>query len=855
MSIDVGKAIGYLDLDTSGFTSGFDRALQNLKVFEDKSSTFSDKLSGIGSSMTSAGKSLTTSVTLPIVGLGAAAVKTAADFDSAMSEVSAISGATGTDFELLRDKAAEMGAKTKFSASESAEAMKYMAMAGWKTEDMLEGIEGIMNLAAASGENLGSVSDIVTDALTAFGLSAKDSAHFSDVLAAASNNANTNVSMLGESFKYVAPVAGALGFSVEDTSVALGLMANSGIKASQAGTALRTTLTNMAKPTDDMQYAMDALGVSLTDGEGNMKSFMDIMKDLRSGFKGGQITQEEYKESYDRLTQEWQNGTLKTKDYAKALNQLRIKLDGTTEAEQAELAAMLAGKEGMSGLLAIVNTSDEDFQKLSDSIYAADGTAQKMADTMLDNLGGQLTILKSTLEGIAISFGDILMPAIRKVTEKLQEFAEWLNNLSDEEKEQIVKIAAIAAAIGPALLVLGKLFSTLSTISSTVSKVIQGFKLFGLSLPTVAIVAGIAAIAAAFITLWNTNEEFREKITEIWNGIKEKFQEFGQTIVDKLNEMGFDFENFGEVIKAAWQAICDFLAPIFEGAFQLVQDVLGTALDVLVGLFDVFAGIFTGDWERVWNGIKEIFSSIWEGIKKVFTTVTDTIKKLLGTWLDDIKKKWEERWNKIKTFFSDTWDKMKTGFTKKKEEIGEKIKGFVNDIKDWFSKLPENLLSIGKNLVEGLWNGIKSMWNWVNEKITGFANGIINGFKNIFGIASPSKVMKSQGSFLMQGLANGISSSVGLVKSQIGAVADTINDTLDEAFDTARTIKVDTDFTTDDAKSAVHMIRASSARTSSMQGSSQTENTYNFYSPEAVTPTKAAKLLRQTAQQMSLGFT
>jgi len=855
MSIDVGKAIGYLDLDTSGFTSGFDRALQNLKVFEDKSATFNDKLAGLGSSMTSAGKSLTTGVTLPIVGLGTVAVKTAADFDSAMSEVKAISGATGTDFEQLRDKAKEMGAKTKFSASEAAEAMKYMAMAGWKTEDMLEGIEGIMNLAAASGENLGSTSDIVTDALTAFGLSASDSAHFSDVLAAASNNANTNVSMLGESFKYVAPVAGALGYSVEDTSVALGLMANSGIKASQAGTALRTTLTNMAKPTDDMLYAMNALGVSLTDEEGNMKSLMDIMEDLRSGFKGGQISQEEYEESADRLTKQWESGKLSNKDYAKALNQLRIQLHGTTEAEQAELAAMLAGKEGMSGLLAIVNASDEDFQKLSDSIYAADGTAQDMADTMLDNLGGQLTILKSTLEGVAISFGDILMPAIEKIVDKIQEFAEWLNGLSDEEKEQIVKIAGIVAAIGPALLILGKVFKAVSEIGSTVKNVIKAFGLLGKALPTVAIVAGIAILVGAFVHLWKTNEEFRDNITEIWNGIKEKFQEFGQTIVDKLNEMGFDFEDFGEVIKAAWQAICDFLAPIFEGAFQLVQDILGTALDVLTGLFDVFAGIFTGDWKRVWEGIKKVFSSIWEGIKKVFTTITDTIKKLLGTWLDDVKKKWEERWNKIKNFFSDTWDKMKTGFTKKKEEIGEKIKGFVDDIKDWFSKLPENLLSIGKNLVEGLWNGISSMWNWVNEKVTGFANGIINGFKNIFGIASPSKVMKSQGSFLMQGLANGISSSVGLVKSQIGAVADTINDTLDEAFDTARTIKVDTDFTADDAKSAVHMIRASSARTSPMQGSSQTENTYNFYSPEAVTPTKAAKLLRQTAQQMSLGFT
>lgn len=812
MSIDVGKAIGYLDLDTSGFSSGFGRALNDLKVFEDKTATFGDKLAGLGSSFTSAGSTLTKTVTLPIAGIGAAAVKTSADFDSAMSEVKAISGATGEDFDLLRDKAKEMGAKTKFSASESAEAMKYMAMAGWKTEDMLSGIEGIMNLAAASGENLGSVSDIVTDALTAFGLSAKDSAHFSDVLAAASNNANTNVSMLGESFKYVAPVAGSLGFSVEDTSVALGLMANSGIKASAAGTSLRTILTNLVKPTSEMQTAMDELGLSITDDEGNMKSLNEIMRDLRSGF------------------------------------------DSLSESEQANVAASLAGKEGMSGLLAIVNTSEDDFNNLSEAIGSADGTAQTMSDTMLNNLGGQLTILKSSLEGLAISIGDILMPVVQKITEKVQKIVDYLNNLDDEEKEQIVQIAAIVAAIGPVLLILGNLFKSISNISSAVSGVVKAFGLLGSALPTVAIVAGVAAIAAAFVTLWNTNEEFRNNITETWENIKQKFNDFGQGIVDRLNEMGFDFEDFGEVIKAAWQGICDFLAPIFEGAFKLVEDVLGTALDVLTGLFDVFSGIFTGDWKRVWEGIKEIFSGVWNGIKKVFTTITDTIKKLLGDWLDKTKQKWEERWNKIKTFFSDAWTNMKTSVTNKAKEIGDKISGFVSDIKDWFSDLPGNLLQIGKDLVTGLWDGIKSSINWINEKITNFGNTILNGFKSVFGIHSPSKEMKSQGSFLMQGLAKGIESSVGVVKSQIASVADTINATLDEAFDTARTIRVDTDFTANDAKSAVKMVNISGSGTA-VAPPSQTANTYNFYSPQAVTPTKAAKLLRQTAQQMSLGFT
>lgn len=289
-----------------------------------------------------------------------AAVKVGTSFEAEMSKVSAISGATGETLQALTDKAKEMGVKTKFSASESAEAMEYMAMAGWKTEDMLSGIEGVMNLAAASGESLATTSDIVTDALTAFGMSASDSTHFADVLAAASSNANTNVSMMGETFKYVAPVAGALGYSVEDCGVAIGLMANSGIKAGQAGTALRSILSRMTKPTTEVQEAMDQLGISLTDSQGNVKSLDAVMGDLRTSFKG------------------------------------------LSKAEQTQLASSIAGQEAMSGLLAIVNASDADFSKLKSSIYNADGAAAEMAATMQDNLSGQLTILKSEAEGLGI---------------------------------------------------------------------------------------------------------------------------------------------------------------------------------------------------------------------------------------------------------------------------------------------------------------------------------------------------------------------------------------------------------------------------------------------------------------------
>lgn len=320
-----------------------------------------------------------------ITAMAGYAVKVGSDFEAGMSKVSAISGAAGADFEKLSDKAKEMGAKTKFSAAEAASAFEYMAMAGWKTEDMLSGIEGVMDLAAASGESLAVTSDIVTDALTAFGMSAKESGHFADVLAAASSNANTNVSMMGETFKYVAPVAGALGFSAEDTAVAIGLMANSGIKAGQAGTSLRSIMTRLAKPTDDVAIAMDELGISITNSDGSMKSLNEIMGDLRSGFAG------------------------------------------LSEAEKTNMAATIGGQEAMSGLLAIVNASDGDFRKLQTSIYSCDGAAKGMAETMQNNLKGSLTILGSAAEGFGIKIYEKMQVPLRKAVDA---GTEGVNRLS-----------------------------------------------------------------------------------------------------------------------------------------------------------------------------------------------------------------------------------------------------------------------------------------------------------------------------------------------------------------------------------------------------------------------------------------
>lgn len=527
---------------------------QNLRSLQNQAATTNatlakideagEKLQNIGSSVENVGKKFLT-VTAAVTGIGTAAVKTAADFDSEMSKVSAISGATGDNFDQLRAKAREMGAKTKFSASEAASAMEYMAMAGWKTSDMLNGIEGIMNLAAASGEDLATTSDIVTDALTAFGLSAADSGHFADILAAASSNANTNVSMMGETFKYCAPIAGALGFSAKDTAEAIGLMANSGIKASQAGTSLRTIMNNLSVEVTFVGKNIGEVTIATSNADGSMRSLNDILADCRVAFSG------------------------------------------LSESEKAANAEALVGKNAMSGFLALMNSSETDINKLRGAIENCDGASESMAETMQDNLNGQLTILKSQLEELAISFGDILMPTIRKIVSAVQQFVDKLNSMDKSTRETIIKIGLLAASIGPLLIVLGKTISTVGTAMRGFSSLAKGVRLLithvgsasgvfsklgvvlgGLSGPVVAVVAVIGTLVAAFMNLWNTNEEFRTAITGIWNDIVSKVKGFCDQLTQRINGLGFDFKDVTEVLKAVWDGFCQVLAPLFEGAFS-----------------------------------------------------------------------------------------------------------------------------------------------------------------------------------------------------------------------------------------------------------------------------------------------
>lgn len=497
---------GSIRIDTKVDTGGFNSGLSKMKTIASKGAA------AITASLAA--------VSTAVIGGGTAAVKVGSSFESAMDKVSAISGASGDDLIALTDKAKEMGASTKFSASESAEALQYMAMAGWQTEDMLDGISGIMSLAAADGLDLATTSDIVTDALTAFGLQSKDSSHFADVLAKASSSANTNVSMLGESFKYVAPLAGTMGYSVEDISVALGLMANASVKGSMAGTSLKTALANLSAPTKNMKDVMDKYKISMTGANDEALPLIDVIKELRNKF------------------------------------------GGLSESEQSAAASTLFGKEAMSGMLAIINASDSDFTKLVDNINNADGAAENMAETMQDNLQGQITIFKSSLEGLGIElYGGLQEPLknaaveaqgyVNRLTEAFKD--DGLTGMIEEAGNIFGELAVKAAEHAPEMVEAAFSFlqSFIEGIASNSDKLIESAKKI------------VSTIVDNLVKLLPS--EVQKPVTEAVENIKKSFQNGGlrsaiNTVKNVIKNLGKVITNIAKVVLPPLSKAVDFLA-------------------------------------------------------------------------------------------------------------------------------------------------------------------------------------------------------------------------------------------------------------------------------------------------------
>lgn len=604
------------------------------------------------------------------------------NFTSTMSEVSAISGATGEDFEKLEACAREYGATTVFSASNAAEALKYMSLAGWDADQSTSALGGVLNLAAASGMELGAASDMVTDYLSAFAMEAGDAAYFADLLSYAQSHSNTTAEALGEAYKNCAANLNAAGQDVETVTSLLEGMANQGYKGSEAGTAMAAIMRDITNGMKDGAIKIGETSVAVMDAQGNFRDLTDILTEVEAA------------------------------------------TNGMGDAERAVALSSTFTADSTKGLNLILNEGMDNIAGYEEELRGASGSAEEMANIMNDNLSGDVAAMNSAFEELGLKIYDALESKLRAgvqfITNGVIPAIEWLGGHIPEVTIAVSGLGAVIAAMN-----WGTISSKITMVKGALVKLAAA--LGGVSLPAIAIIAVITAVALAFTNLWKNNEEFRNKITAIWDGIKAKFDEFGQGIVDRLNALGFEFEDITEVMKAVWDGFCEVLAPIFEGVFQQISNILNEALDILTGLFDIFAGIFTGDWDMVWQGVQEVFGAVWDFVVATFENWISTFTSLADTVLGWFGTDWETVWTNVKTFFSDTWNAISSFFS----EILTGIKTFFTDTWNAIVSFFSGILSGIYSSVTGTMTEIHDTFTNIWDSITGFLSGAWETIKNI----------------------------------------------------------------------------------------------------------------------------
>lgn len=604
------------------------------------------------------------------------------NFTSTMSEVSAISGATGEDFEKLEACAREYGATTVFSASNAAEALKYMSLAGWDADQSTSALGGVLNLAAASGMELGAASDMVTDYLSAFAMEAGDAAYFADLLSYAQSHSNTTAEALGEAYKNCAANLNAAGQDVETVTSLLEGMANQGYKGSEAGTAMAAIMRDITNGMKDGAIKIGETSVAVMDAQGNFRDLTDILTEVEAA------------------------------------------TNGMGDAERAVALSSTFTADSTKGLNLILNEGMDNIAGYEEELRGASGSAEEMANIMNDNLSGDVAAMNSAFEELGLKIYDALESKLRAgvqfITNGVIPAIEWLGGHIPEVTIAVSGLGAVIAAMN-----WGTISSKIAMVKGSLVKLAAA--LGGVSLPAIAIIAVITAVALAFTNLWKNNEEFRNKITAIWDGIKAKFDEFGQGIVDRLNALGFEFEDITEVMKAVWDGFCEVLAPIFEGVFQQISNILNEALDILTGLFDIFAGIFTGDWDMVWQGVQEVFGAVWDFVVATFENWISTFTSLADTVLGWFGTDWETVWTNVKTFFSDTWNAISSFFS-----------GILTGIKTFFTDTWNAIVSFFSGILSGIYSSVTGTMTEIHDtftniwdSITGFLSGAWETIKNI----------------------------------------------------------------------------------------------------------------------------
>ena len=725
------------------------------------------------------------------------------NFDTSMSKVGAVSGAAADELTLLRDKAKEMGSTTKFTATEAAEAFNYMAMAGWKTEDMLNGIDGVLNLAAASGADLATTSDIVTDALTAMGYGAGDAGRLADVMAAAASNANTNVEMMGATFQYAAPLVGALGMNMEDTAVAIGLMANAGIKGEKAGTALRSILTRLSTDAGASSKSLGALGT---------------------------LTEE--------LGVQFYNTDGSVRDLSAILNEARVAWADLTAEEQSNYAKKIAGQNAISGWLALMNASTDDVNKLTDAINNSTGAAENMAAQMLDNLGGDMTLFQSKLEGTQIALYEKFEPALRKGVDALSKLLDVFNWLIENGAEVTAVITGVATAVGTFMLIINKtaILAAFTKGITAIKTAMLGLNATLLANPIGIVIALIAGLVAAFVVLWNKSEAFRE----FWISLWEKVQAMASEAITAIKDF---FSGLWEGVQEAVQNAYTFVTELWGTISEWFNDnVIQPVATFFTTLFDTIKQTADKTWQAIQNTARTIATwvntNVFQPIIKFFQPVITffreafTIIKQLGegAW-NAIKLIWSQakEWfneaviKPVKAYFTDLWNNIKDAAS----TAWEFIKGIWAAVSTWFNEtVVQPVANFFTTLWEGIknaastaWENIKIAWNtastWFNDTVikpvekffTGMWDGLKKGageawegikkvfsvvtdwFKNTFSAAWQAvKDVFSTGGKIFDGIKDGIVAAFkvvvnGIIKAINKIIAvpfNAINDTLDK---------------------------------------------------------------------------
>lgn len=698
-----------------------------------------EKLKTVGDNISSAGQKLLP-VTAGVTALGTAAVSTAANFESSMSQVQAtmgitkdamstVNGESVNTMDTLSALAKKMGSETAFSASECAEALNYLALAGYDTQQMCDTLPTVLNLAAAGGIDLAAASDMVTDAMSALGMGVDEAGTMVDQMTKTASTTNTSVAQLGEGILTIGATAKTVKGGTAELNTALGILANNGIKGAEGGTHLRNVILSLQNPTDKAAACMEQLGLDVYDSEGNMRSLNDILGDLNTS------------------------------------------MDGMTAEEKSNIIGKIFNKTALSSVNALLANTGDTWDDLQQSIIDSDGAAQQMADTQLDNLQGQITILKSALEGLAISFGELLMPAIKTIVGWVQQFVDWLNGMDEGTKKVVTTIALLAAALGPVLIVIGKVVSAVGTIMTIVPKVagvintvktaFAALNTTMLANPIFLIIAAITALVAAFIYLWNTNEDFRQFWINLWENVKEVVIAVWEAI---KNFFTAAWEAISSTAQAVWNGIKDFFSGLWEGIKTIFSTVVEVIKTIITTYFNIYKTIIT----TVLNAIKTVFTTVWNGIKTVVTTVVTAIQTFITTAWNAIKNTVTTVLNAIKTVITTVWNAIKAAVTSVVNGIRSTVTSVWNGIKSTVSSVVNSIKSTVTTVFNNIWSGIKGTMGKIVSSIKEGFNQAISFITSL-----PSKALQ-WGKDMIMGIVNGIKSCIGAVGDAVSSVANKI---------------------------------------------------------------------------------